>query len=213
MCLECRRPSVACYCARLKAFDPGFDLALLIHPREARNPVGTARMLHRFTLGSQIFQGTGKELSRDVKLQSWLKSHQGKTWVLYPSSDAVWVNPQSDAPFSREARAGILIIDGTWSQARGLMRDCLPLRGLPTLAFHPRAPSQYAIREQPQELCMSSLEATHELCQMLNLHQSPGPGPMLEEFLHMVDFQLKSENGSLPPSVSSTQSSAVKKPQ
>jgi DTW domain-containing protein YfiP len=193
-CLACRRPVLACYCASLRAFDPGFDLAILVHPREARNPVGTARMLHRFTQRSRLFVGTGHALERDLEFAGWLHERAGRTWILYPSQDCIWLTEGASLPAQSSSRAGIVLIDGTWSQAKGLMRDCSPLHALPRVAFQPQAPSQYAIREQPAELCLSSLEATYELCRILGTAAEPGPDPMLETFLSMVDFQLRSES-------------------
>lgn len=153
-------------------------------------------MLHRFTLGSRLFEGTGPGLMRDAEFLFWLSERQGRTWILYPSHDCVWLKEGQSHALRPTGRPGIVLIDGTWSQAKGLMRDCAALHALPRVAFQPKAPSQYAIREQPQELCLSSLEATHELCRILGTASAPGPGPMLKTFLAMVDFQIQSENSA-----------------
>jgi len=195
-CYPCRRPQVACYCTQVQAFDPGFDLVLLVHPREAKNPVGTARMLHRFTQYSRVFEGTGSGLERDPSFQSWLKENRTRSWILYPGSGAFVLNSENGAHWVRtqsQQRAAILLIDGTWSQARGLIRDCPSLLELPQIAFQPRSPSRYWIREQPAALCVSSLEAIVELCDLLRLHTPPGPAPMVAAFEQMVKFQIESE--------------------
>ncbi len=184
---------MACYCAQLRPFDPGFDLAVLVHPREHRNPVGTARMLHRFTQGSRVFVGTGRELADDESFRSWLGSRTGATWVLYPDDQAEWVDTGPSAALRRPSRPAIVLLDGTWSQAKGLMRDCSLLHALPRVAFHPQMPSQYGFREQPADLCLSSLEAVVELCRRLGSAKEENLAPMLAAFLSMVDFQLESE--------------------
>jgi DTW domain-containing protein YfiP len=197
-CYRCRRPQIACYCAQVQAFDPGFDLVLLVHPREAKNPVGTARMLYRFTRQSLVFEGTGQGLGRDPLFQAWLEENRARSWVLYPGDGATILTPKSGPQWaqtqcSKTRRPAILLIDGTWSQARGLIRDCPALHELPQLAFQPRHPSRYQIREQPGEQCLSSLEAVVELCDLIQRHASPGPAPMLATFEQMVKFQVESE--------------------
>jgi len=193
-CLLCRRPKVACYCAELRPFDPGFDLGILVHPREHRNPVGTARMLHRHTRGSRIFVGTGRDLDQDTEFLKWLESRTERARVLYPDPQAEWLTAgaRSDQPYPQK-RACILLIDGTWSQAKGLMRQSQVLQSLPRVAFQPIQPSQYGFREQPAPLCLSSLEAVHELCVLLGTVPPGELQPMKDAFLRMVDFQLKSE--------------------
>ncbi len=193
-CLLCRRPEIACYCAELRPFDPGFDLGILVHPREHRNPVGTARMLHRHTQGSRIFVGTGRDLDRDAEFVKWLDSRRDRAQVLYPDAQAEWLT--ADTRTDRRSplnRACILLIDGTWSQAKGLMRESKILQSLPRVAFQPAEPSQYGFREQPAELCLSSLEAVHELCVLLGTVPQAELRPMKDAFLRMVEFQLRSE--------------------
>jgi len=194
-CLLCRRPEIACYCAELKPFDPGFDLGILVHPREHRNPVGTARMLHRHTRGSRVFVGTGGELDRDAEFLKWLDSRTEHARVLYPDAQAEWLTGSARTDQGPPlTRACILLIDGTWSQAKGLMRQSGVLQSLPRVAFQPARPSQYGFREQPAELCLSSLEAVHELCILMDTVPQDQLQPMKDAFLRMVDFQLKSES-------------------
>jgi hypothetical protein len=60
--------------------------------------------------------------------------------------------------------------------------------------FTPTAVSRYVIKQQPQEGCLSTLEATHEL--LLSLEKSgldryPLPDQLLGLFKRMQDYQIK----------------------
>ena len=156
-------------------------------------------MLHRFTRGSLFVEGTGAQLERDPFFQGWLTANQARTALLYPGPDAIQLTPEKGQAWARgRARPAILLIDGTWSQATGLIRDCKSLQALPQIAFQPAEPSRYQIREQPDPHCLSSLEAVVELCRLLQVHSDPGPAPMLEVFEKMVHFQMQSEAGANP---------------
>ena len=196
MCWLCRRAQVACYCDQVLPFDAGFDLALCIHPGEARNPVGTARIIERFVHGARAFTGTGPQLDRDPAFSAWLhESGAESPYVLYPSPSALWLKKEENRDTSESStRKRIVILDGTWSQAKQLLRTSVTLRSLPQIAFQPRHPSRYEIREQPATLCLSSLEAVSELIALNQTKISEGHSRMLGVFYQMVEYQLKMEN-------------------
>ena len=52
-----------------------------------------------------------------------------------------------------------MVVDGTWSQAKKVVRENPLLSSLPRYAFQPPAPSEYRIRREPQENYVSTIEA------------------------------------------------------
>jgi len=177
-------------------FDPGVDFLLIVHPREARNPVGTARMAHRFLRDSTWLECAGKRLDQNARFRAWLESRPGRVSVLYPGPGALavkeWRETRTEA--GAPARRAVIILDGTWAQARQMMRQSQLLQSLPLLSFQTERRSAYEIREQPRALCLSSLEAIHEL--LSQSQTSPdscvaeGAERMLQAFLEMVRFQV-----------------------
>lgn len=81
----------------------------------------------------------------------------------------------------------IIAIDGTWPQAKKLLRECTPLHRLPQVAFTPSDPSRYRIREQPKDFCLSTVEAVHTVLGTLGYPNDQ----MLEVFDWMVEYQLE----------------------
>jgi hypothetical protein len=73
----------------------------------------------------------------------------------------------------------VFLLDSTWSGARKMLRLSPSLQRLPRVMFISSSPSRYVIKQQPQEGCLSTLEATHEMLRALGLFQ------------RMQDFQLR----------------------
>jgi hypothetical protein len=82
------------------------------------------------------------------------------------------------------------VVDGTWSQARKVVRQNPTLSSLPRLAFRPEAPSEYRIRREPSEDCVSTIEALmHALGTLENDPQRFRA--LLTPFRKMVDRQIE----------------------
>jgi len=86
----------------------------------------------------------------------------------------------------------LVVVDGTWWQAKQLVRDNPELARLPRYAFTPDVPSQYRIRKEPHAAYVSTIEA---LVYVLGaLEGSPERfHALLEPFRAMIDHQLECE--------------------
>ncbi len=106
-------------------------------------------------------------------------------YVLFPGAEA-----QDLAALPRERPLTLIVVDGTWWQARKLLKLNPALAALPRVTFNPRRPSDYRIRRQPAAFCVSTIEALAEVLDALE----PAGGPferMLDPFRAMVDRQLQ----------------------
>ena len=152
VCGRCRRPTSVCYCAALPALDTATRIVILQHPRERDMPIGTARMatlcLPRATLH------VGIDWSTHAPLAAALTTPTHPPILLYPGPGARDI--LRDPPPSPVT---LVVVDGTWSQARNVIRDNPILRALPRYAFAPPEPSHYRIRREPTADCVSTIEA------------------------------------------------------
>jgi len=152
VCGRCRRPTSVCYCAALPALDTATRIVILQHPRERAMPIGTAHMatlcLPRATLH------VGIDWSAHTPLAAALADPTHPPILLYPGPGArdILLDPPP-TPVT------LVVVDGTWSQARSVVRDNPILRALPRYAFAPPEPSQYRIRREPSAECVSTIEA------------------------------------------------------
>lgn len=84
LCLGCRRAKKVCWCDRLEPFECGFQLELLMHPRESRITIGTGRMVHRFVQGSRLWVGASFDDDHPI----WQALREPAV-VLFPGPEAI----------------------------------------------------------------------------------------------------------------------------
>lgn len=143
-----------CFCDRITNLPTRTRILILQHPRERNVGIGTARIAHLALPDSRL--RVGLDFAADPEVRAILG--QPETYVLFPGSDAL---PAEQLP--RDRAINLVVIDGTWSQARKLLRLNPALLRLPRVGFHPRKPSGYMIRKEPAAFCVSTIEALAEV--------------------------------------------------
>lgn len=164
-CPTCRKPAEVCVCDRLERFELGLKIVVLQHPQEQDTVLGTVPLLE---------QGVGAV--RRVGL-SWpnlaaaLGTEPAGRWaVVWPGQLPRALTPAEQAlPVVRLDRAGgrpdeplegLLLLDGTWSQAKALWWRNPWLLKLDRIVIHPKEPSIYGkLRREPRKEWVSTLEA------------------------------------------------------
>lgn len=178
-CPQCRRPTQVCVCAAIRPVASRTRVAFLQHPREARMPVSTCRLAHLSLPNSELHVGMRAEGS--ARLEALARAPG--TMVLFPGPGS------TDVTELREPPTTLLVVDGTWINARKLVQRSPLLAGLPRLGFVPAAPSTYRIRKEPAAHCLSTIEAVAHVLEALEA--APGRfTPMLASFDRMVEQQL-----------------------
>jgi DTW domain-containing protein YfiP len=143
------------------------------HPRESRVPISTCRMAHLSLPNSELHVALGGEhlaLPPDAA-------------VLFPSDDAVDVAKLDKPPST------LVVVDGTWSNARKVVARSPRLRALPRISLNPDRPGNYRIRKEPKPHCLSTIEAVA----LVLGHLEGEPlrfQPILSVFDRMVETQL-----------------------
>ncbi len=152
VCPRCERPVVVCYCAHLTSVETKTRVVLLQHPREEDMAIGTARMASLCLPNSELHVGVDFQTSPELALA--LADPERPAVLLYPSDDAVDV---LTAPPTGPVT--LVVVDGTWWQARKLVRVNPVIARLPRYAFKAPTPSEYRIRREPDEAYVSTIEA------------------------------------------------------
>ena len=151
ICARCRRPESVCYCAHLVSLPTRTRVLLLQHPRERNVPIGTARLAHLCLPGSELHVGV--DFDDDEQVRAALAGG-GPTYLLFPGPNAIDL-AQANLP----GPITLVVVDGTWWQARKLLKRNAALSALPQIRFTPRAPSNYRIRREPADHCVATVEA------------------------------------------------------
>ena len=172
-CAQCQKPPALCVCAEVPArtLDNKIELLILQHPQEQDVDLGTARLaaLHFKKAAVKVglsWPSLGKLLGRTADIKRWAVLYLGsvKAGDLAPGREIVALTRKGQAaPDQNTALAGlegVILLDGTWSQAKALWwRNAWMLKAR-RLALNPRHPSRYGrLRKEPRRDGLSTLEA------------------------------------------------------
>jgi DTW domain-containing protein len=191
VCARCRRPARVCYCAALPRLPTRTRIVILQHPRERDMPIGTARMASLCLPSAQLH--VGARWSEHPALAAALADPSHPPILLYPGPGARDV--------LREPPRGpvtLVVVDGTWSQARTVVRDNPILQALPRYAFAAPEPSQYRIRKEPRVEYCSTIEALMHVLGALEGDPARFRA-LLAPLRAMVDAQLACQTGGPRP--------------
>jgi DTW domain-containing protein YfiP len=186
-CPACRRPRVVCYCAHIVPIETRTRVVMVQHRKERDMPIGTLRMAELALPNSAVYVGVDG-LDDDPRLQAELA--RPNTYLLFPGPDAIDVNDLAVLHSEGDAPLTLVVVDGTWWQARSLLRRNPSLAALPQIRFTPPRPSDYRIRKEPADHCVSTVEAIAYLLGALE-GGFPRFEPLLAPFRAMVDTQLQ----------------------
>lgn len=181
-CPRCRLVRTRCVCAEVPRIANRTEVLVVQHPREQHHPIGTARFVDLGLERSQIvvadrIEGTGDERERLIAGIGFPKGAA----LLFPSEDARDVETLSEG----ERPDCLIVIDGTWSQAKRLFLDDPRLAALPKVRFTPEQESRYRIRREPQKDFVSTVESIAEVLRSLE-PGLPGLNQLVESFERMV---------------------------
>jgi DTW domain-containing protein YfiP len=141
-----------CYCGALPRIETETRVVILQHPRERDMPIGTARMASLCLPQAELH--VGLRWGDSLPLARALRDPARPPILLYPgpgAGDILRAPPRGPVT--------LIVVDGTWSQAKSVVRDNPVLQALPRYAFAPPSPSQYRIRREPRADYVSTIEA------------------------------------------------------
>jgi len=178
-----------CYCAHLVSLPTRTRVLLLQHPRERHMPIGTARLAHLCLPGSELHVGV--DFDDDQQVRAALAGADGgggaagrPAYLLFPGPNAIDL-----AAVELRAPITLVVLDGTWWQARKLLKRNAALAALPQIRFTPPAPSNYRIRREPADHCVATVEALAHVLGALEGAPERFAG-LLRPFEAMIDTQL-----------------------
>lgn len=171
VCPHCRKPLDLCVCDHVVPVDTRVELLVLQHPQEQDELLGSARLAVRhltraaFRIGLS-WPSLGKALGREADPKRWAVLHLGSVdMTALPEGRDLVVVDKDGKPVPDQDRAlagieGVVVFDGTWSQAKTLWwRNPWVLKAR-RLVLRPREPSLYGrLRKEPRREGLSTLEA------------------------------------------------------
>ena len=185
-CYQCHRAKVACLCGRIEKQPNQIKLVVLQHPDEASNKKATAIIAE---LGLQQYQRwVGEDFTGHDGLNQLLENKKGNLAVLYPSEDAEELEVQSELITVHSIEV-LIVIDATWRKAHKIWQLNPQLHQLRAITFREALSSDYRIRKEPEDGCLSTVESIVYALRILEDAPQAYQG-LLDLFTEMVDFQI-----------------------
>ena len=193
VCYHCYRPQSTCMCDTIKPIETSTQFVLLMHPKEFKHTKnGTGHFTHLSLPNSQYYVGI--DFSQHPQINSLIHNPKNRCYVLYPSDTSILLNSQNIASDNKQII--IFLIDATWPCSRAMLRCSPNLDALPKVSFSHHKVSGFTFKEQPKSYCLSTMESTLCVLELLNKHgQENISSSQLENFLNpfkkMVKQQVK----------------------
>jgi DTW domain-containing protein YfiP len=155
---------------------------ILQHPRESDVPINTARLVELQLERAE--RHVAIKLDEVPAFQARLRDPAAPAILLYPGEGAR--DLAQDPP---PGPVTLVVLDGTWWQAKKLFQQNPQLAALPRYSLSPSAPSRYRIRREPALHCVSTIEAIGEALTLLEPNGFDREA-LLQPFDAMVEHQL-----------------------
>jgi DTW domain-containing protein YfiP len=171
-CPRCLKPRALCVCDEVAPIENRLSLLILQHPQEQDRALGTARLTTQHFRDATLRVGLSwpslsKALGRPVADPArWAILYLGSAKVTDFDTDAEIVALTRKGEVAERQRAifesleGVILLDGTWSQAKALWWRNPWMLKCRRVILGPRRPSRYgALRREPRRDGLSTIEA------------------------------------------------------
>ncbi|XP_070543356.1 tRNA-uridine aminocarboxypropyltransferase 2-like [Ptychodera flava] len=191
-CDRCTRPTSVCLCPYLPSerAQVSTNLYIIQHPHEEVRVLRTVPILDISLPQDKVHVIRGRRFNRHALLDK-ITSYPN-TLLLFPGPGAVDLQ---SIPLDSYPSYNLILIDGTWPQARGIYSNNRFLHRPKQVKLSLNVVSEYVIRTQPTDAALSTLEAAAFALSVLE--NKPELIEILTKPLRaLCDFQL--EHGAVP---------------
>ena len=191
ICYNCYRPQSTCMCSHITPIQTNTRFVILMHPKEFRKTKnGTGHFTNLSLKNCEIFVGI--DFTTHKEINEILKQKNNNCFMLYPSKESITLNTQNI--YEQNKNMVLFLLDSTWPCSRAMLRASQNLDALPKVSFTHTKSSEFIFKEQPKDYCLSTMESTLCILELLNAqHIEDIKLEKLEQFLspfrHMVRYQ------------------------
>ena len=192
VCYSCYRPQTSCMCAYITAIDTNTRFVILMHPKEFRKTKnGTGHFTNLSLKNCSIYVGI--DFMEHDTVNKIINNPKNDCYVLYPSSSSIDLNEEHIG--KKEKNTVIFLIDSTWPCSRAILTASPNIDALQKVSFTHTKVSHFTFKEQPKDYCLSTIESTFCLLELLNKQKVENiDNKSLKNFLipfeQMVQYQL-----------------------
>jgi DTW domain-containing protein len=208
-CPRCLKPLPLCVCDSVTPVQSRLSLLILQHPQEQDRALGTARLtaLHFKDAVVKIglsWPSLAKALGRPVADPSrWAVLYLGSAKAADLDTDAEIVAIDRKGALEDHQRGiladieGVVLLDGTWSQAKALWWRNAWMLKCQRIILNPRQPSRYGrLRREPRRDGLSTIEAAAML--IAGLEKRPEIASILNASFERMLARYREVQGTSP---------------
>ena len=208
-CPRCQKPLPLCICDSIKPIENKVALLILQHPQEQDRALGTARLtaLHFKNAVLKIglsWPSLSKALGKPVHDPSrWAVLYLGSAKVaeLETDRDIVAINRKGEIEENQRGILkdieGIVLLDGTWSQAKALWWRNAWMLKCQRVVLGPAQPSRYGkLRKEPRSDGLSTIEAAAML--LSSIEKRPDIAETLNSSFERMLAKYREVQGTMP---------------
>jgi DTW domain-containing protein YfiP len=186
-CPQCFKKTTLCVCEHITPQTTQLHVLILQHPQEPDHDLGSAQLTHLALPNSTLKIGLSwRSLSavlnqKDMVAARWAVLYLGSGVKGDAKSDKTlqFVSQKGNPVDTPEELDGIVVLDGTWSQAKALWWRNPWLLKLKRAILMPQQKSLYKeLRKEPRKECLSTIEAIAEM--LTELGEEPCVGEHLQ---------------------------------
>jgi DTW domain-containing protein len=197
-CETCKSRPEACICPGFRTARPRTPVVIFQQARERRSFSGTGSLAHRVLEGTVLVPYGDPAQPLDL---SPLEDPVLAPVVLYPSVNSRPLTadlagcPPVGTRADHHRELCLIVLDGTWSQARKMAQRIPGLTALPFVRLPDDAASRFHLRKPPRPGYLGTAEA---LALALEILGEPGPAARLLEALEQVARHVLRVRGKIP---------------
>ncbi len=175
-CEQCQKPEELCVCSHIKPQETKLHVLILQHPQEPDHEIGSALLAHKALPNSTLkiglsWRNLAAVLGRgEVNSSRWAVLYlgsgvKGENITKQPLQFVSQKGNAVDAPGQLE---GVIVLDGSWSQAKTLWWRNAWLLKVKRIILTPQQKSLYKeLRKEPRRECLSTIESVAEVLALL----------------------------------------------
>jgi hypothetical protein len=208
-CPRCHKPLPLCICDSITPIESRISLLILQHPQEQDRALGTARLAALHFKNAMVRIGLSwpslsKALGRPVHDPSrWAVLYLGSSKVadLDTDRDIVAIDRKGEIEDNQRGILknieGIVLLDGTWSQAKALWWRNAWMLKCQRVILGPARPSRYGeLRREPRRDGLSTIEAAAML--LAGLEKRPDIAEILNDSFERMLARFREVQSVLP---------------
>jgi len=170
-CPRCGLPGSHCICDQIRPAISEALFCLLLSENEWRRETNTGHLIKALLPQTRLF--TWHRNQPDPELISMLKNPDYDPYLIFPADRPELSHREVTTVRKTDKRPLFLILDGTWKEARKIVRKSPYLDPLPLLSLAPKNLSRYNLRRNPDASHLCTAEIAIELLDSLQSSNKP----------------------------------------